>query len=510
MKLSTLLCPWVPALTQDSDIEGLTQDSRHVKPGDLFLAYPGALHDGRLFIKEAIAAGAAGVLYDPRPSEQFNQSSLPAQCIPVERLAQRVSAIASRFYDNPGQYLKVTGVTGTNGKTTVAFLLTQAHNMLNHNAVYMGTLGEGKPFSLNKLLNTTPDPLIIQTLFNHYRQARVEHVCMEISSHALCQHRVDTIAFEQAIFTNLTQDHLDYHQTMDAYAKAKSKLFMCPSLHWAILNADSAYAPVMQAQIPATCRILTYGLAQHANVRAVSWDTQLHGTQMQVRTPWGEYTVIVPLPGLFNLYNALAIFASLLSSGYEPEHILHVMKNLQASPGRMEIVLNEPIVIVDYAHTPDALENVISTINTLKKGRLIVVFGCGGDRDKTKRPIMGEIVSKLSDVAIVTSDNPRHEDPKVIITEIVQGMSAEKPCYQIVDRENAIAKALSIAQKEDVILIAGKGHEAYQQIGDVLLPFSDQDKIKSIHSSSAKSCQCLLNGKVQEEMNGVLNFNRSS
>lgn len=477
MKLSYLLQPWLTALTSDVDIQGLSHDSRHVNPGDLFLAYPGSAHDGRLYIEQAFAAGAAGVLYEP--GIIWNNT----RCIPFKNLAQNTGALAARFFGNPGQYLSVTGVTGTNGKTTIAFLLTQAHHLLHQSARYMGTLGEGQPFALNELMNTTPDPLLIQTLFYQYHQAQVSRVCMEVSSHALCQHRVDTIAFEQAIFTNLTQDHLDYHQTMDAYAKAKSRLFMTPSLQWAIINADSPFSSMMAEQAPASCQILRYGLLNQAQVRAIEWETQLTGTHLEVVSPWGKHTLFAPMPGLFNVYNALAIFASLLGSGYEPSEIALIMPKLQASPGRMQIVCNKPTVIVDYAHTPDALENALKTIQTIKKGRLIVVFGCGGDRDKTKRAMMGDAASRLSDLTIVTSDNPRHENPQRIISEIVMGMVHKKPDYEIVDREEAIKKALSIADKEDVILIAGKGHEAYQQIGDIKYPFSDQAVVKTLCAS---------------------------
>ncbi|KTC95800.1 UDP-N-acetylmuramoyl-L-alanyl-D-glutamate--2,6-diaminopimelate ligase [Legionella erythra] len=479
MKLSDLLKHWT-TVSQDCDITGLCNDSRNVKPGDLFIAYPGSAVDGRLFIPQALAHGAKAVVYEPGdwPLSDCPPSSFIGA--PLPKLARHLAAIASRFYDDPSNTMQVTGVTGTNGKTTIAYQLAQAHALLGTRAAYIGTLGQGEADQLQPLGNTTPDALALQSLFAHYRQRKIAQVCMEVSSHALAQQRVDSIHFNQAIFTNLTHDHLDYHLTMDAYAAAKAALFKKTDLQWAIVNGDDAYAEKMIAAIQPPCRLLTYGIYESADIRALNWDVSLSGTCIDVLSPWGEYQLKINALGFFNIYNALAVFSSLLAAGYPHDAVVQVMSQLQPAPGRMEVVAQKPCVIVDYAHTPDALENVLATLEKVKKGKMLVVFGCGGDRDKTKRPMMGRIASQYADIAIITSDNPRTENPEAIIHEIEQGISSHPSLYKIVNREEAIAKAVSLADQNDIVLVAGKGHETYQQIGQVCHHFSDQEIIRGI------------------------------
>ena len=478
MKLKELLRPWVTTELPDLDISGLHNDSRQLKPGFLFFAYPGAAVDGRLFMQQAGLAGAAAVVYDSEnvPSAAAFPNHIP--CVPVPQLGKKLAEIASRFYDYPTKKLSVTGVTGTNGKTTIAYQLAQAYGLLGQKAAYVGTLGHGFVDALQPLANTTPDALCLQKFLHNYQQTLVKQVCMEVSSHALSQGRVDGIDFTQAIYTNLSHEHLDYHHTMQAYADEKAKLFATPSLKSAIINHDDEYSQLMAANLGPTCRRLTYGLQDGCDVRAVNWNISMLGSELEIASPWGTHHVRVSILGKFNVYNSLAVFAGLLANDVATTDVIRVMDKLHASPGRMEVVAQNPCVIVDYAHTPDALENVLSTLGQLKQGRLGVVFGCGGDRDKTKRPMMGRIASQYADFVIITSDNPRSEEPSHIVDEIAQGVLPATEVLKIVDREHAIHQALSMAAEQDIILIAGKGHEDYQLIGKERFAFSDQDVVR--------------------------------
>lgn len=481
MKLNHLLQLWCDDTVPAIDITGLHNDSRSIQPNHLFLAYPGAVADGRLYCQQAIDNGAVAIAYESTNLPCAFKLSNSVVFIPIEQLADKLSAIACRFYDNPTKQLSITGVTGTNGKTTIAYQLAQAYHLLGLKSAYIGTIGQGDVHALKPLSNTTPDGLCLHHLFAEYKQAQVKQVCMEVSSHALCQQRVAFIHFKQAIFTNLSHDHLDYHHTMQAYAQAKALLFATPSLKWAIVNYDDAYASLMTQHIPARCEKLTYGLDSNADVYAFNWIMDKTGTTFDVVSAWGQHTVHVKTLGMFNLYNSLAIFSSLLADGFKVEDVIEVMSQLQACVGRMELVAQEPSVIVDYAHTPDALQKVLLTLRQLQPERLWVVFGCGGDRDKTKRPIMGNIASQLADVVILTSDNPRSEDPFSILHDIACGIESNAThLIQIEDRQQAIEYALKNATKQDIILIAGKGHEDYQQIGHQRFEFSDQKMVRKI------------------------------
>lgn len=480
MKFTSLLAPWIKQEISDCVVSGIQNDSRLIQPGDLFLAYPGAVCDGRLFVQKALLAGAVAVAYDPLdvPASCTLPKDLP--CLAVPQLAEQLAAIAQRFYGQPSASLSLTGVTGTNGKTSIAYQLAQAHLLLGKSSAYVGTLGQGEVHHLQPLENTTPDALCLQRLLALYKKQNIQEVCMEVSSHALSQHRVKGIEFKQALFTNLTQDHLDYHRTMQAYAAAKALLFGIDSLQWAIINQDDTYQQTMSQALVGHVKKISYGLNEGSDVRALDWQMDLRGTHIQLSSPWGSYRLETQALGAFNVYNSLAIFSSLLVSGYTPEQVVWVMSQLKAAPGRMEIVAQAPLVLVDYAHTPDALEKALVTLGQLKKGFLWVVFGCGGDRDQTKRPLMGKVASLYADKIVITSDNPRNEDPGLILEEIAAGIENSKPMLQLVHREEAIAYALEQADKDDIILIAGKGHETYQQIGSVKQAFSDQEVVKRL------------------------------
>ena len=483
MKLSSLLQPWVPTLSQDCEIVGIQNDSRQVKRGELFLAYPGAVTDGRQYLISASEHGAAAIVYEPAqfPDHVILPNDIP--CIPMAHLASQLAVLASRFYAQPSHALSVAGVTGTNGKTTIAYQLAQAHQLLGQKSAYIGTLGQGRLPQLSPLHNTTPDALCLQRLFNDYRQQGIQQICMEVSSHALSEHRVDEIAFKEAIYTNLSHEHLDYHQTMASYAKAKASLFSKSSLQWVILNQDDDYVQTMAHAVPNTVQQFSYGLREKADVRAYNCKLYIHGSQFTVDSPWGRQELLIPSLGVFNIYNSLAVYTSLLANGYPIADVVAIMSLLSASPGRMEVVAQKPYVIVDYAHTPDALDNVLKTVLQLKStphAKIWVVFGCGGDRDKTKRPVMGRIASAAADQLILTNDNPRHEDPNSIVRDIQAGIPKGTPKMTILDRHTAIEYALQSAAEEDIVLIAGKGHEDYQIIGDERLFFSDQAEVRQI------------------------------
>lgn len=481
MKLDILLSPWINQKLPEIEIHSIENDSRHVSKQALFLAYPGSATDGRHYIQKAIDAGAVAIAFESNDGFVVPNNG-NVIFVPIENLTEKMLGIAQRFYPVDESMLKVTGVTGTNGKTTIAYLLAQAHECLNGHAAYIGTLGEGRVPHLNRLANTTPDSLVLQKLFHTYQGEDIHQIAMETSSHALAQHRVEGVKFKQAIFTNLTQDHLDYHKTMEDYAAAKAKLFAFPSLQHAIINYDDPYASLMAEQIPKGCQLITYGLHPKADIHALDMHTHPQGMSFNISSPWGRYCLQTNLIGQFNLYNILSVFASLVSTGYDAEKVVDVIRHLNPSPGRMELVTHQPQIIVDFAHSPDALSNVLKTIRQLTQGKVIVVFGCGGERDYGKRPIMGEVASQFADHIIITTDNPRTEDPEAIMAAIEIGVPAEQSKELIIDRRLAIEKAIELASHEDIVLIAGKGHEDYQIIGTKSYPFSDQQVVKDILS----------------------------
>jgi UDP-N-acetylmuramoyl-L-alanyl-D-glutamate--2,6-diaminopimelate ligase len=466
------------SILPDVTIKNLQNDSRKVCCGDAFLAYPGAASDGREFIQQAVDAGAVAIFYEPVGIKIQPKYAIP--CIAYPNLAASLGELASQFYGEPTRELAVIGITGTNGKTTIAYQLAQAHELLSTPSAYMGTIGAGRVDALTPLLNTTPDALQVQQLFYDYTQAHVKTVCMEVSSHALCMGRVDGVEFTQAIYTNLSHEHLDYHQTLEAYAAAKAKLFASPELKIAIINQDDKHAAIMQAQVLPGCKILTYGLEHACDVRGLNIRLDMRGSLLDVESPFGNFELRLSALGRFNIYNGLAVLTSLLAYGYALSDVLAIMPQLLPSPGRMEQVADSPVVLVDYAHTPDALENALSTLAELKKARLFVVFGCGGDRDTSKRAPMGRIAGQYADYVILTSDNPRTESPEAILDDIQAGVDAGSHVVRIENREQAIRHALELAKPDDIILIAGKGHEAYQEIDHERFPFSDQDVVRGV------------------------------
>jgi len=453
----------------------VTADSRQVVPGALFLAYPGVHSDGRKYIAQAVTAGASAVLWD---SEGFVwDAAIKVANLGVSQLKNQVAQIAAEFYQYPSRKLDVIGVTGTNGKTSVSQWIAQAMQALGKKTAVIGTIGSGfADASGNGLVetsNTTPDAILLQKMLADYANQGATAVAMEVSSHGLDQGRVNAVEFDFAVFTNLTRDHLDYHETMDAYASAKQKLFNWPNLHTAILNADDDFGKKMAASLIANNKsLLTYGLAQ-GDVRANTLTLGANGISMQVTTPQGNAVLSAPVLGRFNAYNLLAVLATLLARQVPLSDAISAIAQIKPVAGRMQQFggNDKPLVVVDYAHTPDALESVLVSLREQTQGKLICVFGCGGDRDAGKRPLMGAIAERFAHHVVVTSDNPRNENPALIIEQIVNGMTVLPSIAP--DRAIAIQQAIKFANKDDVVLLAGKGHEDYQEIGGVRTPFSD-------------------------------------
>lgn len=463
--------------TFNQHFTSITADSRKVTAGALFLAYPGAHSDGRHYIAQAIQAGAAAVAWE---SQGFAwNSAWQVANVAVANLKEQVGQIAAEFYHYPSRKLSMIGVTGTNGKTSVSQWIAQALSALQRKTAVIGTIGNGfageHGAGLAEAANTTPDAILLQAMLADYVQQGAKAVAMEVSSHGLHQGRVNGVEFDVAVLTNLSRDHLDYHETMEDYAAAKLQLFGWPGLSMAILNADDAFGQQVAAAMQAGNRpFLTYGLGK-GDVRADDLQLHQHGLTMRVKTPQGEATVNAPVLGRFNAYNVLAVLAALLALEVSLKDAVAAIGKIKSVQGRMQQFGGGelPLVVVDYAHTPDALENVLSTLREQVQGQLICVFGCGGDRDAGKRPLMGAVASRLADAVIVTSDNPRSEHPDQIIQEVLAGVTAKSVIEP--DRARSIAQAIQMAKKGDVVLIAGKGHENYQEISGVRTPFSDAE-----------------------------------
>ncbi len=460
---------------------GMTADSRQVKAGDVFLAYPGAAHDGRAHIPAAIAAGAAAVVWEPE-GHVWQAGDLPN--LPVTGLKTLAAGLAAAWHGEPSSHLWMTGITGTNGKTSVAHWLSAAWTLLGQATATIGTIGNGFPGKLHAASHTTPDAVSLQGLLAGYREAGARGVAMEVSSHGLDQGRVAGVAFDVAVLTNLTQDHLDYHGDMASYAAAKAKLFAWPGLKWAVLNSDDELGASLERQLRGgPTRVLSYGL-HSGDLCAQRVRADRNGLLLEIVTPWGMGELSSPLLGEFNAYNLLAALGALLAGGVSLSEALAVLAQVPAVPGRMQQAgsplagrSDEPTVIVDFAHTPDALEKVLTTLKPLTPGRVICVFGCGGGRDTSKRPLMGAVVAARADLAIVTSDNPRQDEPASIIADILAGMPPGQNA--IVDRRTAIRTAILMAAAEDIVVLAGKGHETYQEIKGVRYRFSDLEEART-------------------------------
>ncbi len=462
------------ATVADGDIvvRGLALDSRRVRAGDAFIALQGATRHGIEFAPQALAQGAAVVLAER--TERI--AADPGHAIWIDDLRAQVGEIAARFFDRPSAALRVIGVTGTNGKTSIVQLLAAALEHLGARAATIGTLGAGLAGALAPGERTTPDAIAVHGLLAEFRDAGATHVAMEVSSHALDQGRVNAVDFAVAVFTNLTRDHLDYHGTMAAYGAAKAKLFAWPGLAAAVINADDAFGRELARTLPRGVQRLRYAIADgDAELRASEVRTGDAGLAFRLHTPWGEGAVASALLGQFNVYNLLAVAGALGALGYTFAQIRDALARLRPVAGRMQRLggADAPLVVIDYAHTPDALEQALTSLRAHCRGRLTCVFGCGGERDRGKRPLMGAIAERLADRVIVTDDNPRGEDGDAIVAEILAGLARRERALVERDRAAAIAAAVGAARAGDVVLIAGKGHEPYQEIAGIRHPFDD-------------------------------------
>ena len=459
-------------------VSNLANDSRQVQVGDTFLAYPGEHGDGRTYIPQAIERGAHSILWESRDKFAWNPAWSVAN-LSVPNLREKTGVLAAEVYGQPSRKLCVIGITGTNGKTSCSHWLAQAMSQAGRPSAIIGTLGNGFPDQLEPSPNTTPDPIVLHRSLQHYLKQGAQCVAMEVSSHALDQGRVNGVHFEVALFTNLTRDHLDYHGDMSRYAAAKSKLFVWPELHYAVLNVDDAYGRELRQQAERSgVKVTGYGF-ESGEVRGSNLHVSPHGLAFDVTSPWGEARIESSVLGRFNAHNLLAVLATLLVGGIKFEQAIISVQHVRPVAGRMQEIRipGKPLVVVDYAHTPDALEKVLITLREIvgeskaSDAQLICVFGCGGQRDKGKRPLMGDVATRLADAVIVTSDNPRDENPRFIIDDIAAGMGSNY--HTMEDRAAAIDHAIRSARPNDVVLIAGKGHEDYQEIKGVKLPFSD-------------------------------------
>ncbi|AGB41709.1 UDP-N-acetylmuramyl-tripeptide synthetase [Halobacteroides halobius DSM 5150] len=457
----------------DIDITGIAYDSRKIRPGELFVAITGFEVDGHDFINGAIANGAQAVLVEK------DIANKDVTTIKVSNTRKALARASAKFYDYPADDLTIIGVTGTNGKTTTTYLIESVLDNLGLKTGLIGTIKNKVGTSIQGASRTTPESLDIQRFFAQMREEGVTHAVMEVSSHALELGRVLEIDFDRQVFTNLSQDHLDFHQSLEDYLNAKLKLFTMNDKP-AIINFDDQQADKIKEQ--ARGEIISYGLEDEVDFKARDIKIDVKGVNYQLITKQNKLPVKLKLSGKFNVYNSLAAIATVASLGFDLTEIKEGIEDICGVPGRFQLIDQGQDfgVIVDYAHTPDGMENVLKTANEFTTGRVIVVFGCGGDRDRKKRPIMGRLGVTLADFAIVTSDNPRSEDPMDIIADIMPGINElEKKSGEdyivIENRGEAINKAVEMANADDIILIIGKGHETYQDLGDKVIDFDDSE-----------------------------------
>lgn len=476
----------------DPLITGLSMDSRTVEYGNLFFACQGSKQEGSVYIEDAIQRGAMAILIDVVSSPKISLSiKEDVPIIFMQNLSQRCGEIAAKFYDYPSRSLKIIGITGTNGKTSCSHFIASTLNEMDYKCGIIGTLGYGLPGHLTHMVNTTPNAIVLQKLLAKFRDDEIEYVAIEVSSHGIAEGRIAGIEFTIGIFTNLTRDHLDYHGDMETYAKTKRKFFSNYKMQYAVINADDPYGKIWIEELQQEKKpVFAYSQDINVNTRrdAASVYVEVYHAQFDqtgitasLHTPWGDGVLHnSSLIGRFNLSNLLVTVTTLGILGFPLQDVLSSIANLRGVPGRMETFGGDqkPLVIVDYAHTPDALEQVLLVLREYEPARIWCVFGCGGDRDKGKRPQMGKIAEKYADQLVVTDDNPRHEDPKAIIADILQGL--QKPENAVVehDRRRAITHALDCARPGEIVLIAGKGHETYQIIGDNVDPFSDAFEVQ--------------------------------
>lgn len=463
------------------DITGISYNSKTTKKGDIFVCLVGEHTDGHEYAQNAIENGAVALLVEKKLDVKIPQ-------VVVSSTRHKIADIADRFYSSPSEGLNLIGITGTNGKTTVTHLIQKIFEENHQKCALIGTLGYklSSDGEYRDAKHTTPQAPELQATLRMIKDVeKIENVVMEVSSHALDQNRVGGCRFNGAVLTNLTQDHLDYHITMDNYFEAKALLFKgLKEGNFAVINADDNYAERFLSVVPEGVKKYTYGVKNNADVMAKNIEFSMNGAEFTLVTKDREYPVNLHMNGMFSVYNVLAAVTTAIALGIDVQNSLKALQNVKGVAGRFEVVVKKPLVIVDYAHTPDGLENVLNSAReiTPKDGRLICLFGCGGDRDATKRPKMGAIAEKIADKIVITSDNPRSEDPQQIITDIIAGLksvAAEKVTVEP-DRGKAIELLKTIANNNDVVVIAGKGHEDYQILKDRTIHFDDREQARKV------------------------------
>ncbi|MCQ9207867.1 MAG: UDP-N-acetylmuramoyl-L-alanyl-D-glutamate--2,6-diaminopimelate ligase [Omnitrophica bacterium] len=462
----------------DCEIKGISCDSNKIAPGHLFVAIKGQRADGHSFINQAIAKGAKAVIAE---QDFISKPDLVKLLVQDSRAA--LACVCSRFFGHPAKSLKAIGITGTNGKTTVAYLIESILASAGHLSAVTGTINYRIGSKVYAAANTTPQADILQSFLQETVLAKSRYVIIEVSSHALAQHRVDYIDFSQAVFTNLSGEHLDYHGSLNNYFSCKSSLFERLSASGVgIINVDDHYGRKLANSLKSG-QTLTFSIDQPARIQAKNIKLDIEHSRFRAVTPQGDIEIESPLIGRYNIYNVLAAIAVAFIEKIDFSHIASAVKGFSSVPGRLERVDcgQDFLAFIDYAHTDDALANVLRGLRQLSKNKIILVFGCGGDRDRLKRPRMGKVASELTDVTIITSDNPRSEDPAQIAADIIQGIDQKtNNCKVILDRFRAIRQAVSYAQSGDILLIAGKGHESTQVFADKTIHFSDREVIKEI------------------------------
>lgn len=467
----------------DVAIQGLTFDSRQAGPGMVFFAIAGAVADGHTYIPKAVAAGSPAIICETLPENL----SPGVTYVQVKNSSEALGLMAGAFYGNPSKKLKLVGVTGTNGKTTCVTLLHKLFRELGYNVGMLSTVQNQINETVLPATHTTPDAITLNALLKQMVEAGCTHCFMEVSSHALVQHRVTGLVFAGAIFTNISHDHLDYHKTFDEYIRAKKLFFdMLPAKAFALVNADDKRGGVMVQNTKAS--VHEYSLRKATEFKARIVDNSIQGLHLEL----DGNEIWFKLIGTFNAYNILAVYGAAVLLGEDAIEVLTILSSLTSAAGRFDYVVSETSItgIVDYAHTPDALENVLNTIQQIRSPlqQVITVIGCGGNRDAAKRPIMADIACRLSDRVILTSDNPRNEDPQEILNQMQQGVKPIdfKKTLSMVDRKEAIKTACALANKQDIILVAGKGHETYQEIKGVKYDFDDKKILKDMFTLMGK------------------------
>jgi len=495
VSLSWLLDGIAPIPANDAQVVDLAIDSREVREGFLFFALRGERSHGLAYLAEAVARGASVVLWEPGPDVEAPLLPPSLFTAPVADLSKLVGRIADRFFRWPSSQLSIVGVTGTNGKSTCAYLTAQCLALLRRESAYIGTIGWGRIGALEGLVHTTPDAVSVHRMLAHLKAQGVREVAMEVSSHALDQGRVNGVRFHSAVFTNLTRDHLDYHSSMQSYGEAKARLFTAPDLEQAIINVGDAFGRELARRFTGRTPVTAVWIGANGGawlaertLHASEVDVDLHGVAMRLDGSFGPMRLGTRLLGRFNAENALIVLGVLAALGVPPAAAAGALAECRAPPGRMELIESaapgRALAVIDYAHTPDALAKALAALREHCRGALWCVFGCGGDRDPGKRALMGAIADELADEIIVTDDNPRSEDPETIVRAILSGVEAHRARI-IHDRGAAIATALNAAGARDAVLIAGKGHEDYQIYGATRRSFSDRREVLKILGAAA-------------------------